>query len=267
MSIPDSVANSIVYLADAAGVRGTGFILELPYGRVAKDGRLEPRSGKHYSFETGGTVRSRSPYFCIVTARHVAECVMDTVVIHANSWEGLHRFEAECARFEELVSRPTWASFASNREDNERANQIMRETAKRLRNEHGFPDKWEEMFDVTERKIEFAIDSPQWHFHPSDEAVDLAVLPFDPPQELEPEDHGFIAPSMLPRIHSDAVFRPESRPKKRPRNPLLGETVHVVGLLSFCPGDDRILPIVRTGNIALIPDDRIPPIGAMHGYS
>ncbi len=87
--------------------------------------------------------------------------------------------------------------------------------------------------------------SDRWHYH-DDPSVDVAVLPVEPPAHLRYE----------------VMIRPESIvwPDDSLRSEVdVGDEVFVTGLFSPMEREKRNLPIVRTGNIAMMPGtDRIP---------
>jgi hypothetical protein len=93
-------------------------------------------------------------------------------------------------------------------------------------------------------------DSPRWWFHPTEEwAVDAAVLPF----EMEEAD---VAPIPLEMFLSDATI-----------NNLYigqGDEVTITGLFTKLTGENKNLPIVRRGSVAMLPEDttidRIPSV-------
>jgi len=82
-----------------------------------------------------------------------------------------------------------------------------------------------------------------WWKHPTDAAADVAVFPWSPPDDLDVE-----------RVMVPSVLTPEMM---RDKNIGIGDEVFITGLFSFALGKDRNMPIVRTGNIAMIPEDKI----------
>ncbi|MGX5843094.1 hypothetical protein ACWGTI_20445 [Mesorhizobium sp. ArgA1] len=86
----------------------------------------------------------------------------------------------------------------------------------------------------------------QWWTHATDETVDAAVLLWPPPTGMH---FNAIPPVMF--------LNPEKVASKRIS---VGDEVYVTGLFSPVPGGQKILPIVRTGNMALMPPsgERIP---------
>ncbi len=80
-----------------------------------------------------------------------------------------------------------------------------------------------------------------WYFHPTDGAVDIAALPF----------------RILPEAdHTALDFEPEANPERWPIN--LGTDVFITGLFLRHKGRERNTPIVRTGTIAAMPDEKEP---------
>lgn len=87
---------------------------------------------------------------------------------------------------------------------------------------------------------------PPWHFHP-DETVDLAIV-----QGRNWRGDGI---DML-TIPEDMLASPEVIESE---NIGVGDACYAVGLFRLMSGKNRILPIVHTGNIAMLPqDERIP---------
>jgi hypothetical protein len=86
-------------------------------------------------------------------------------------------------------------------------------------------------------------DTIHWYF-PSDEAVDLAILPLAPDQKryaYQPIPYSLIATS----------------DKVKAGDVLVGDRVTFAGYFSSFPGQIRIEPIVREGVIAMIPDENL----------
>lgn len=86
----------------------------------------------------------------------------------------------------------------------------------------------------------------RWYFHPSDENVDVAVMPYDPPEwakyQLFPA-HSFLS-----------EFKRESK------NIGPGDLAYISGVFSPLHGKTRNIPIVHTGNIALFPEGEPIPV-------
>jgi len=89
----------------------------------------------------------------------------------------------------------------------------------------------------------------EWVFHPqTPDEVDVAVMPYLPPikvldiKAIDPTDW-FISQDVIKR-----------------RDVGLGDAVYVVGLFSKMVGRTKNIPIVRTGFIASMPDEKVPNI-------
>lgn len=96
-------------------------------------------------------------------------------------------------------------------------------------------------------------ESIHWYYHPTDEVVDVAVIPFLPPQEFE---YKSIHTSMF---LSDEIIRSRSIGT--------GDEVFITGLFAHLSGSARNLPIVRIGNIAMMPEELVPTsIGNIEAY-
>lgn len=84
----------------------------------------------------------------------------------------------------------------------------------------------------------------RWWYHPTDESVDVAVVPFVP---SGPFEYKTIPTSMF---LSDEVIRSKSIGT--------GDEVFITGLFAHLTGSARNLPIVRMGNIAMMPGEPVP---------
>lgn len=97
----------------------------------------------------------------------------------------------------------------------------------------------------------------KWFYHPTEkDSVDVAVLPLGSPN-MDLYDIAFI-----PEI----IFATEQRIAEY--NIGLGDELVIVGLFTRFFGLTHIIPIVRTGNIAMMPRDRVPvkDFGEMEAY-
>ena len=99
------------------------------------------------------------------------------------------------------------------------------------------------------RKI-YELLSPQWWFHPTDKSADVAVMPFS----VESDDD-------VMSVGADDLFLTDVNKDKSKIG--VGDEVFITGLFSFATGEQRIKPIVRHGNIAMMPDE---PIQTDDGY-
>ena len=87
-------------------------------------------------------------------------------------------------------------------------------------------------------------EGTQWWYHTTDESVDVALIPFLPPEEFEYKH----IPS--PMFLSDEMMRDKKIGT--------GDEVFVTGLFAHLTGAARNLPIVRMGNIAMMPGEPVP---------
>lgn len=97
----------------------------------------------------------------------------------------------------------------------------------------------------------------KWFYHPTEkDSVDVAVMPLGSPN-MELYDIVFIP---------DAIFATEERIAEY--NIGLGDELVIVGLFTRFVGMTHLIPIVRTGNIAMMPRDRLPikGFGQMEAY-
>ncbi|MGQ0486481.1 MAG: hypothetical protein ACT4SY_14160 [Hyphomicrobiales bacterium] len=87
-----------------------------------------------------------------------------------------------------------------------------------------------------------------WYFH-SDSNVDLAVAPFSYPLRERGNEELHLPSRMLltqADIEDNAVG--------------VGDIVHTVGMFRFMAGNERNVPIVFTGNVAMLPSDEPVPV-------
>lgn len=85
-----------------------------------------------------------------------------------------------------------------------------------------------------------------WFYHPTDDSVDAAVLPFASSRILDYD----ISPIPV------EIFATDQRMAEYDLG--LGDEVFTVGLFTRYFGRSRLIPIVRTGNIAMMPKDKVP---------
>ena len=89
------------------------------------------------------------------------------------------------------------------------------------------------------------VPATNWYYHPSDDTADVAVLPFG--FDWEMFDFKMI---LLEMFATDDMIQKEEIS--------VGSEVLITGLLTFATGSKRNQPIVGMGNVAMIPDERIP---------
>jgi len=93
----------------------------------------------------------------------------------------------------------------------------------------------------------------RWWYHPTDESVDVAVTPWSPPDIVECRTF----PTRM--FLSDEIIQRESIGA--------GDEVFIIGLFAHLGGSARNIPIVRTGNVAMIADERVPTsLGLIDAY-
>ena len=96
-------------------------------------------------------------------------------------------------------------------------------------------------------------EGTRWWYHPTDESVDVALITFAPPPQFE-----------YKRIQTSMFVSDEMIRNKR-IGP--GDEVFITGLFAQLSGSERNLPVVRMGNIAMIPGESIPTsIGDIEAY-
>jgi hypothetical protein len=97
-----------------------------------------------------------------------------------------------------------------------------------------------------------SIDVDEWHTHPTDTSVDVAVLPGGPGGF----DHLI--------IHSEMSLTPDLV-REHQIGP--GDEVFMTGLFVNHFGNRRNIPIVRAGNIAAMPEEKVAtPLGPIDAY-
>ena len=88
----------------------------------------------------------------------------------------------------------------------------------------------------------------KWWLHPeTPNEVDVAVVPWMPPVELD-----------VKSLRVQEWFLNEQTIQQQQIGP--GDEVFSVGLFTKMSGQTKLLPIVRTGNIAMMPNEKIPGI-------
>jgi hypothetical protein len=85
----------------------------------------------------------------------------------------------------------------------------------------------------------------KWWYHPEDEAVDVAVIPYAPDQTKF--EYKMIPTSMF---LTDSILQEKSIGT--------GDEVFITGLFAHLTGSAKNLPIIRMGNIAMLPGERVP---------
>jgi len=98
-------------------------------------------------------------------------------------------------------------------------------------------------------------EQPRWYFHPTDKAADVALLPISLDQQIF--DFAVLQENM--------ILTEKMRLEKGIG---IGDSVFITGLFVHHVGFAKNIPILRTGNIAMIPDERIPikKFGDMEAY-
>ncbi len=93
-----------------------------------------------------------------------------------------------------------------------------------------------------------------WRFHPSDPTADVAVLPMFPGEECDFRTFGLESSATPEVMQAEGVG--------------VGDEVFIVGLFVNHLGKSKNIPIVRIGNIAAMPDERVATkeFGAMDAH-
>jgi len=93
----------------------------------------------------------------------------------------------------------------------------------------------------------------RWWYHPTDAGVDAALFPWAPPEEVE---HRRVPTEMF---LTDEVVRSKSIGP--------GDEVFMTGLFAHFAGNQRNIPIVRMGSIAMMPQEPVPTsLGNIDAY-
>jgi hypothetical protein len=93
----------------------------------------------------------------------------------------------------------------------------------------------------------------RWWYHPTDPLVDVAIIPWAPMPEAD------LKAIPIRLFLSDDTIQSA--------NIGAGDDVFMTGLFAHLSGSERNLPIVRFGNIAMIPDEPVPTsIGMIEAY-
>lgn len=91
-----------------------------------------------------------------------------------------------------------------------------------------------------------SVEIAKWHTHPTDTAVDIAVMEWEPPSNAD------ISPWITKWMISDF--------KRKTKNIGHGDLAYIVGMYFYIQGGNRVSPIVHTGHIAAMGDhgEKIP---------
>lgn len=93
----------------------------------------------------------------------------------------------------------------------------------------------------------------RWWYHATDQAVDVGLFPWAPPEHFE---HKKVPVSMF---LTDEIVRSKSIGT--------GDEVFMTGLFAHFAGSARNIPIVRMGNIAMMPQELVPTaVGNIEAY-
>jgi len=111
--------------------------------------------------------------------------------------------------------------------------------------------------ELKDREIHFSVNkkgggithevhriAPMWFFHPSDDNADVAVIQVALPLttvDISPVQIGsFGLPERLTRLNIG-----------------IGDEVHSIGLFSAVPGNEKNTPVVRFGNVSMMPAEQV----------
>jgi hypothetical protein len=104
-------------------------------------------------------------------------------------------------------------------------------------------DFWVRVNNRTGGVFEVKGDGVHWYRHPTDpDHVDVAVAPFLYRDDLDSA-----------RIGVESFYTKQNAPSVG-----TGDEVFITGLFSLARGSNRNMPIIRMGNIAMMPEDKIP---------
>jgi hypothetical protein len=102
---------------------------------------------------------------------------------------------------------------------------------------------WVRVNDKSGGVLELKADGIRWYRHPIDpDHVDVAVFPFLYRPDLD-----------AARIETDSFYTERAAPTIG-----TGDEVFIAGLFALAKGSKRNMPIIRMGNIAMMPEDKIP---------
>ena len=94
-----------------------------------------------------------------------------------------------------------------------------------------------------------------WFYHPSDSSVDVAVMPLASPKVAEYD------------IQHISIAQFVTEPAIEKYQIGLGDELLIVGLFTRFFGNSQLIPIVRTGNLAMMPREKVPTgMGEMNAY-
>jgi hypothetical protein len=97
--------------------------------------------------------------------------------------------------------------------------------------------------------IDPILDGLRWFSDTSDPNVDLAIMPFNCDLRPQGVDNLYLRSEIL-----------ATETKRKEWNIGNGDACYAIGLFQFVAGKKRNLPVVHTGNIALMPGDELIPV-------
>jgi hypothetical protein len=104
------------------------------------------------------------------------------------------------------------------------------------------------------QSLTFEAEGAKWFIHPTDGSVDAAILPWAP--SLKEFDFKAVPVNVF---LTNEIIQKEGIG--------VGDEVFITGLFAQVSGSNRNLPIVRMGNIAMMPDEIIPTkLGNIEAY-
>jgi hypothetical protein len=84
----------------------------------------------------------------------------------------------------------------------------------------------------------------RWWCHPTDSRVDVAIIRWIPPEAEVKYKRWSVKDFVTREQVTESKYGP-------------GDDVHMFGLLTYAPGKDKNMPVMRSGIVAMIPDDPI----------
>lgn len=112
-------------------------------------------------------------------------------------------------------------------------------------NENSADNKAFIRFNTRTDGSEFVVSNiNQWKFHPTDNSVDIAILAWAPPQDK----FDYLSIPLDMALTKEIVLK---------ENINVGDEVFLTGLFSNHYGKKKNLPIIRVGNIAMMPEEKV----------
>jgi hypothetical protein len=107
----------------------------------------------------------------------------------------------------------------------------------------GLPEVWARLNHTDGTSKWFSTKLTDWFFHPSDNSIDVAILRAGIPYEYDHLVYPYSKCATSQLIEENEIS--------------LGDEVFIIGLFRHHHGTRKNIPIVRVGNLASMPDEKV----------